>query len=71
MSEKTGTYKYDKTSGKVIKVSERIPVIKKIAPWKREMNPEEESRRGYAEMEAKGTLKEVDDKEVWGDYVRR
>jgi hypothetical protein len=41
----TGSYRYDKTTGQVVKVSDRIPVLKYIAPWKREMNPTTEVAR--------------------------
>jgi len=38
----TGTYKV--IGGQVIKVSDRIPILKKIPNWARMMNPMEEQR---------------------------
>jgi len=68
---KTGTYKVDKVTGEVVKVSDRVPVIKKIADWKRNMNAHDETRRAFASMEDKGTLGAVDDRDVQADYVVR
>jgi len=67
----TGTYIFDKESGKVVKVSSRVPVIKKIPDWKRNMNPADEERRGFASLEAQGKLHDVDDRECWQDHLRR
>ena len=61
----TGTYKFIK--GRVIKVSDRTPAIKKIQDWKKTMNPQEEMRRGYESLERQGKLNQVNDREVWGN----
>lgn len=41
----TGTYKYDYNLKKVVKVSDKVPSIKVIHDWMKQMNPEEEIRR--------------------------
>lgn len=38
----TGTYRFSKELGRVVKVSDSIPIIRQIAGWKREMNPTSE-----------------------------
>lgn len=64
----TGSYRWDKKLGKVVKVSDRIPIIHKIADWKRSgMNSGDEIRRGYAALENQGKLNEVHDPEVQAD----
>ena len=67
----SGRYKYDKISGKVVQVSDRVPSVCRVPDWKRNMNPEDEIRRGYESIEAQGKLRAVDDKEVWQNYARR
>ena len=50
MDEKTGTYRWDPASGQVVKISDHIPVLKKIPGWAHDMNPQEEQRRVLANM---------------------
>lgn len=71
MFGKSGTYIFDEKRGEVVKVSERVPVIKKIPDWKKNMDPIEEEKRGFASLADQGKLHEVDDKEVWQDHIRR
>jgi len=67
----SGTYIYDKKSGELIKISDRIPTLTKIPDWKRGMNPEEETKRSYESLEAQGKLNDVNDKDIWSKYANR
>ena len=45
MESNTGTYRYNKSTGKVEKVSDAIPSIKQVPDWARQMNPGNEISR--------------------------
>lgn len=44
----TGSYRVIK--GKVVKVSDRIPILKKVPGWAGQMDPEGEQRRVFNDM---------------------
>lgn len=67
----SGRYKYNEKTGKVEKVSDRVRSMAKVPDWKRNMDPEEETRRGFSSLEDQGKLNQVDDKDVWQNHVRR
>jgi hypothetical protein len=60
---KTGTYIVDPATGQVVKVSDRVPIIKKVPVWHRELNADNDKRAAYASLERRGKLNEVNDAE--------
>lgn len=64
----TGTYKYDRESGKIIKISDRAN-IGDLWYKKYHINANDDMRAGYRSLEEKGKLNEVDDKEIQKEFL--